>query len=248
MVGQNAIKAMEDEFAKNNNKQQVLTTLQKLLNIKYPHRIDLFDNSHFAGDNALGVKVCFEDGSSNKKLYRKYLIKGDNKKDDLASMREVVYRRLFKIVSEDDYKPDLIIVDGGINQLNEVKEIVSNLNLEISLAGLVKDDKHNTRALLNEEGEVIEIDKRSDLFFFLMKMQDEVHRFAITSHINKRKKSLTSSILDEVKGLGVKRKEILLKAFPSTADLMKASVEEISQYVPINVAKEIKEKLEEKSN
>lgn len=248
MVGQNAIKAMEDEFAKNNNKQQVLSTLQNLLNIEYPHRIDLFDNSHFAGDNALGVKVCFEDGVSNKKLYRKYLIKGDNTKDDLASMREVVYRRLFKIISEDDYKPDLIIVDGGINQLNEVKDIVSNLNLDINLAGLVKDDKHNTRALLNEEGEVIEIDKRSDLFFFLMKMQDEVHRFAITSHINKRKKSLTSSILDEVKGLGTKRKEVLLKAFKSTADLSKATVEEISQYVPINVAKDIKEKLEEKNN
>ena len=248
MVGQNAIKAMEDEFAKNNNKQQVLSTLQNLLNIEYPHRIDLFDNSHFAGDNALGVKVCFEDGVSNKKLYRKYLIKGDNTKDDLASMREVVYRRLFKIISEDDYKPDLIIVDGGINQLNEVKDIVSNLNLDINLAGLVKDDKHNTRALLNEEGEVIEIDKRSDLFFFLMKMQDEVHRFAITSHINKRKKSLTSSILDEVKGLGAKRKEVLLKAFKSTADLSKATVEEISQYVPINVAKDIKEKLEEKNN
>ena len=162
-------------------------------------------------------------------------------------MREVVYRRLFKIISEDDYKPDLIIVDGGLNQLNEVKDIVSNLNLDINLAGLVKDDKHNTRALLNEEGEVIEIDKRSDLFFFLMKMQDEVHRFAITSHINKRKKSLTSSILDEVKGLGTKRKEVLLKAFKSTADLSKATVEEISQFVPINVAKDIKEKLEEKN-
>jgi len=246
MVGQNAIKAMEDEFAKNQNKQKVLTTLQELLEINYPHRIDLFDNSHFAGDLAVGVKVCFEDGVSNKKLYRKYLIKGDNKKDDLASMHEVVYRRLFKIISDNDYKPDLIIVDGGINQLNQVKEIISNLNLEINLAGLVKDDKHNTRALINEQGEVIEIDKRSDLFFFLMKMQDEVHRYAITSHINKRKKSLTSSILDEVKGLGIKRKEVLLKAFPSTSDLMNASVEEISQYVPISVAKEIKRKLEGK--
>jgi len=245
MVGQNAIKAMEDEFAKSQNKHAVLTKLQQLLNIDYPHRIDLFDNSHFAGDNAIGVKVCFEDGVSNKKLYRKYLIRGDNKRDDLASMHEVVYRRLFKIISDNDYKPDLIIVDGGLNQLNEVKEIVSNLNLEINLAGLVKDDKHNTRALINEEGKVIEIDKRSDLFFFLMKMQDEVHRYAITSHTNKRKKSLTSSILDEIKGLGSKRKETILKAFPSTADLKSASVEEISQYVPITVAKEIKKVLED---
>lgn len=245
MVGQNAIKAMEDEFAKSQNKQLVLTKLQEILNIDYPHRIDLFDNSHFAGDSALGVKVCFEDGVSNKKLYRKYLIRGDNKKDDLASMREVVYRRLFKIISDNDYKPDLIIVDGGLNQLNEVKEIVSNLNLDINLAGLVKDEKHNTRALINEDGEIIEIDKRSELFFFLMKMQDEVHRYAITSHINKRKKSLTSSILDEIKGLGSKRKDTLLKAFPSTADLKNASVEEISQYVPLTVAIEIKKVLKD---
>ncbi len=244
MVGQNAIKAMEDEFAKSQNKQAVLTKLQNLLHINYPHRIDLFDNSHFAGDLAIGVKVCFENGESNKKLYRKYLIRGDNKKDDLASMHEVVYRRLFKIISENDYKPDLIIVDGGLNQLNSVKDLVSDLNLDINLAGLVKDDKHNTRALINENGDVIDIDKRSDLFFFLMKMQDEVHRFAITSHINKRKKSLTSSILDEVKGLGVKRKETILKAFPSTLDLKNATVEEISQYVPLNVAKEIKKVLD----
>lgn len=240
MVGQNAIKAMEDEFAKSRGRVEILTQLQNLLQIKYPHKIDLFDNSHFSGDAALGVKVCFEDGVSNKKLYRKYLIRGDNKRDDLASMKEVVYRRLFKIISSNDYKPDLIIVDGGINQLNEVKEIVSSLNLDIDLAGLVKDEKHNTRALINKDGSIVNIDKKSDLFFFLMKMQDEVHRFAITSHINKRKKSLTSSILDEIKGLGVKRKEIILKAFPSISDLKNASVEEISQYVPLQVAKEIK--------
>ena len=246
MVGQNAIKAMEDEFASKQNKKEVLEKLSELLHIKYPHKIDLFDNSHYAGDLALGVKVCFEDGVSNKKLYRKYLIKGDNTRDDLASMKEVVYRRLFKIISENDYKPDLIIVDGGINQLNVVKELVSNLNLDIALCGLVKDDKHNTRALVNEDAEEIAIDKRSDLFFFLMKMQDEVHRFAITSHINKRKKSLTSSILDEIKGLGVKRREVLLKAFPSTQDLINASEEEISQYVPACVAKEIKKVLDNK--
>ena len=246
MVGQNAIKAMEDEFASKQNKKEVLEKLSELLHIKYPHKIDLFDNSHYAGDLALGVKVCFEDGVSNKKLYRKYLIKGDNTRDDLASMKEVVYRRLFKIISENDYKPDLIIVDGGINQLNVVKELVSNLNLDIALCGLVKDDKHNTRALVNEDAEEIAIDKRSDLFFFLMKMQDEVHRFAITSHINKRKKSLTSSILDEIKGLGAKRREVLLKAFPSTQDLINASEEEISQYVPACVAKEIKKALDNK--
>ena len=125
------------------------------------------------------------------------------------------------------------------------REVINSLGMNIPVAGLKKDDKHSTNVLLGLEPiEEIIIDKRSDLFFFLMKMQDEVHRFAITSHINKRGKSLTSSILDEVKGLGSKRKETLLRAFPSTADLKKATVEEISQYVPFNVAKEIKEKLD----
>ncbi len=244
MVAMNAKKAMEEYFLKDLNNQKLLIELQEKLGLDvYPYRIDLFDNSHLQGENAVGVKVCFENAKSNKKLYRKYLINNDNKKDDLASMKEVLYRRLFKIISDDDYKPELIILDGGMNQINAVKEIVNDLHLEINLCGLVKDSKHNTRGLMDSNGNIIEIEKNSELFYLLVRMQDEVHRFAITSHRNKRSKSLTSSILDSIQGLGKKRKEELLRAYSSISEIACASVEELSQYVPLNVAKTIKEKL-----
>ena len=244
MVAQNAKKAMEEYFLKDSNNHKLLLELQNKLGIKdFPSRIDLFDNSHLQGENAIGVKVCFENAIANKKLYRKYLINTDNKKDDLASMKEVVYRRLFKIISDDDYAPDLIILDGGMNQINVVKEVMDELHLNLNLCGLVKDDKHNTRGLMDINGNVIDIDKHSDLFYFLVRMQDEVHRFAITSHRSKRSKSLTSSILDTIKGLGKKRKEDLIKTYGTISSIASATIEELSQYVPYNVAKEIKEKL-----
>lgn len=244
MVAQNAKKAMEEYFLKESNNHKLLMELQEKLQLdNVPTRIDLFDNSHLQGENAIGVKVCFENGVSNKKLYRKYTINGDNKKDDLASMKEVLYRRLFKIISEDDYTPDLIILDGGMNQINAVKEIMNELHLDINLCGLVKDDKHTTRGLINSNGAIIDIDKQSDLFYFLVRMQDEVHRYAITSHQNKRSKSLTSSILDSINGLGKKRKEELMKIYGTISEMANATIEELSQYVPYNVAINIKEKL-----
>ena len=244
MVAQNAKKAMEEYFLKESNNNKLLSELKEKLDLdQLPIRIDLFDNSHLQGENAIGVKVCFENGIANKKLYRKYTINGDNKKDDLASMKEVLYRRLFKIISEDDYSPDLIILDGGMNQINAVKDIMQELHLNINLCGLVKDDKHTTRGLININGKVIDIDKQSDLFYFLVRMQDEVHRYAITSHQNKRSKSLTSSILDSIDGLGKKRKEDLMKVYGTISAIASATLEELSQYVPYNVAINIKEKL-----
>ena len=130
-----------------------------------------------------------------------------------------------------------------MNQINVVKEVMDELHLNLNLCGLVKDDKHNTRGLMDINGNVIDIDKHSDLFYFLVRMQDEVHRFAITSHRSKRSKSLTSSILDTIKGLGKKRKEDLIKAYGTISSIASATIEELSQYVPYNVAKEIKEKL-----
>ena len=158
-------------------------------------------------------------------------------------MREVLYRRLFKVISENDYKPNLIILDGGINQINVAKSVMEELHTEINICGLVKDNKHNTRGLIDVNGNIIDIEKNSDLFYFLVRMQDEVHRFAITSHRNKRSKSLTSSILDSINGLGKKRQEDLIKAYGDISSILTASLEELSQYVPLNVAKELKEKL-----
>ena len=244
MVAQNAKKAMEEYFLKESNNTKLLIELKEKLGLdSIPNRIDLFDNSHLQGENAIGVKVCFENAISNKKLYRKYTINTENKKDDLASMKEVLYRRLFKIISDNDYTPDLIILDGGMNQINVVKEILNELHLNISLCGLVKDDKHFTRGLIDSEGNIIDIDKQSDLFYFLVRMQDEVHRYAITSHKNKRSKSLTSSILDSIEGLGKKRQEDLIRAYGTISEIAKATLEELSQYVPYNVAINIKEKL-----
>lgn len=244
MVAENAKKGMEEYFLKDFNNNKLLLELKDKLGLKtIPNRIDLFDNSHLQGEAAVGVKVCFENGAPNKKQYRKYLINGDNKKDDLASMKEVLYRRLFKIVSENDYTPDLIILDGGINQINVAKQEAKNLHLDINFCGLVKDDKHNTRGLIDGKGNVIEINKQSELFYFLIRMQDEVHRFAITSHQNKRSKSLTSSILDSIEGLGKKRKEELLRIYGTISAISSANIDELSQYVPYKVAINIKEKL-----
>lgn len=242
MVAENAKKGMEEYFLKDSNNHKLLIELQDKLKLnEYPYRIELFDNSHLQGENAIGVKVCYENAIANKKLYRKYLINGDNKKDDLASMREVLYRRLFKIISENDYKPDLIILDGGYNQISIVKELLNELHLQINLAGLVKDSKHNTRGLVDKDGNVIDLDRQSDLFYLLVRMQDEVHRFAITSHRNKRSKSLTSSILDSVPGLGKKRKEELIRVYGTISEIANATIEELSQYVPLLVAQNIKD-------
>lgn len=244
MVATNAKKALQEYFLKENNMKNVLNELQDKLSLtRYPKTIELYDNSHLQGDSAIGVKVCYVDGISNKKLYRKYNINSDNKKDDLMSMREVLYRRLFKIISENDYKPDLIILDGGLNQINVCKELVSSFNLDIEIAGLVKDSKHNTKGLMDKDGNIIEIDKHSELFYLLVRMQDEVHRYAITNHRNKRIKSYIHSELDDIKGLGEKRRKILFNAYGSVDMIRLASVNELSQYVPIEIAKKVVEKL-----
>ena len=244
MASVNAKKGMEDYFVKENNSLSLLNELQSKLNLNvYPRRIDLFDNSHLQGESAIGVKVCFENAKPNKKLYRKYTINNDNKKDDLASMREVLYRRLFRILSDNEYSPDLIILDGGENQINVAKSVIDELNLNVNVCGLVKDDKHSTRGLIDSDLNVIDIDKHSELFYFLVRMQDEVHRYAITSHRNERSKSLTSSVLDSIEGLGKKRKEALLNAYNSLSEIREASEEELSQYIPLNVVSKLKEKL-----
>ena len=249
MSAKNAKKAMDEYFIKDSNNNALLNELKEKLNLNvYPRRIDIFDNSHLQGESAIGVKVCFENGVASKKLYRKYLIQSDNKKDDLSSTREVLYRRLFKIISDNDYTPDLIILDGGENQLSIAKEVCNELHLDINLCALVKDDKHSTRGLINANFELIELDKHSELFYMLVRIQDEVHRFAITSHRNKRSKSLTASLLDEIDGLGKKRRDTLLSAYGSLSEIKDATIEELSQYVPHSVAIKIKEKFDSTEN
>lgn len=223
----------------------LLEELGKLLNIKTPLRIELFDNSHLQGSYPIGAMVCFINGEKAPGEYRKFNITWSEGNDDLKSMEEVITRRYSRLLNEEKKMPDLIIVDGGDNQINVAQEVLNNLNLDIPLAGLAKNDKHHTNGLIYK-GQLFEIDKKSRLFLMLVRMQDEVHRYAITFHKDKRGKGLTHSFFDDIKGIGKKRKELLLKAYPTLDSLKKADVVELSQIVPPNIASEIYDRVNKK--
>lgn len=243
---QNAQDYFSSYLQTNQNKEtneKLLDELGNLLNIPTPYHIELFDNSHLQGTNAIGAMVAYINGEEYKKMNRKFNIESYNKKDDISSMKEVIYRRYSRLKEENQQMPDLIIVDGGENQIQAAKEVLSKIDVKINLVGLVKDDKHRTRALMNESLKEIPIENKN-LFIFLTKMQDSVHRYAISTHIKKRNKSMFNSIFDDVKGIGKKRKELLIKQFPTLIDLKKASIEELSQFIPKESAIELAKKLE----
>ena len=223
---------------------ELLLELSSKLSIDYPTQIDLFDNAHLQGSDAIGVMVCFINGVANKKLYRRYNIAQENAGDDYGALKEALTRHYTKKLSENTQIPDLLIVDGGLGQLNVAKAVKATLGLPIALAGLFKNDKHQTKGLLNEDGQIVELDTKSGLFFLLMRMQEEVHRFAISSHRYKRRKGVFRSVLDDIKGLGPKRRQILSKNYPDINDLKRASIEELSQLVPQDIAQAIKNKIE----
>ena len=187
--------------------------------------------------------VVFIDGKPAKNEYRKYKISID-KNDDYGTMREVIYRRYFRVLKDNLPKPDLIIVDGGIGQIHAAKEILDSFNLNIKLVGLKKDDKHSTSSLLTENEE-IEIPKRSELFHYLERMQDEVHNFTINYHKQIRSKGAYESILDTIPGIGNKRKKELLKKYKSLSNIKNQTIEELTTILPENVAKELLENLKE---
>lgn len=219
------------------NLDKALRELCEKLGIEKANRIEIFDNSNLFGSFYVSAMVVFIDGKPNKKEYRKYKINEPNIKDDISAMKEVIYRRYFRVLKEKLEKPDLIIVDGGINQVKAVRDVLNNFKLNIPVAGLKKDDKHNTNELLGKKPlEVINIDKRSKLFKLLNVMQDEVHRFSITFHKQIRSKGAFSSILDLVPGIGDKRKRLLLKHFGSIEKIKKATIEDFKKVLPTNVA------------
>jgi excinuclease ABC, C subunit len=207
------------------------------------NRVELFDNSHISGTFTVASCVVYEDGQPDRKDYRLYKLHTGN--SDVDSMKEVIYRRYFRLLKEEGRMPDGILVDGGWTQIEAAKEILSSLGLEekINIMGLVKNDKHTTNALMNSDGEVMELDKNDSLFFLLTRMQDEVHRVAITYHRKLRSKAQTKSVLDEVEGIGPKRKRMLLKEFGNFTNLKNAAVEEIQKYVPQDTAKAVYEAL-----
>ncbi len=208
--------------------------LGKLLNIDNLSRIEIFDNAHLFGTFSVSGMVVFKNGKPDKKEYRKYKIVSEVK-DDYHMMKEVIYRRYFKVLHERLEKPDLIIVDGGIVQINAAKEIINSLYLDIPIVGLKKNDKHKTTALMYNDKEYL-IDNTSDLFHYLTRMQDEVHRFTINYHKEIRSKGSLSSILDNVPKIGEKRKKELLKKYKTITALKKLTKEELEEILPSDAA------------
>ena len=190
--------------------------------------------------------VVFVLGRPSKNDYRKFKITSDVN-DDYGTMREVIYRRYFRVLKENLERPDLIIVDGGIGQINVAREVISSLGLSIPVAGLKKDDKHSTNMLLGLDPiEEIAIDKKSSLFLLLTKMQDEVHNFTISYHRNLRSKGALSGVLDNIDGIGEVRKKKLLKKYKTISNMKNASLEELKEILPEKTAKEFMEFLKEK--
>ena len=242
---QNANNALDEYFLSarlDTDKLLLLEELGNIINIKTPLRIELFDNSHLQGSSPVGAVVVFINGEPAKKLYRKYHIEHDEARDDLKSMEEIVYRRYSRLKEENKEMPDLILVDGGLNQINAANRALEKAEVSINLFGLVKNNKHQTAGLMDKEGNIFDIENKN-IFFLLTRMQDEVHRFAITFHQSLRNKSMKTSILDGIKGLGSKRKELLNKAYPDISLLKEATVEELSQLLPKEVAEELWNKL-----
>ena len=249
MANENAKESLNKKFALMQKNEAAtigaMKQLGELLNIETPHIIELFDNSNIQGSYAVAGMVCFKDGVPSKKDYRKYKIKTVEGVDDYASMREVIYRRYYRVLIEGLTPPDMILVDGGLGQIHAAKEVIDSLHMNIKICGLAKDEKHSTAMLLDEEGNPIPIHPKSDLFFLLTRMQDEVHRYAISFHKNVRSKSLFSSVLDRVEGIGPKRKKQLLNRFKSVKKMKEASLEELMEILPKKVANDLMKVLRE---
>ena len=237
-----------DKLNPEQKKTRILKEIQEQLHLsKIPAHIECFDNSNIQGSDAVAACVVFKMGKPSKKDYRKFNIKTVVGPDDYASMKEVVRRRYTRAIEEQSPLPDLIITDGGKGQMEVVREVIEDeLKLQIPIAGLAKDNKHRTSELLyGFPPMTIGVKQSTPLFHLLENIQDEVHRFAITFHRDKRSKSQTASVLDDIPGIGEKRKTALLKAFKSVSRIKKASLEELAEIIGPSAAKNLQEKLQE---
>lgn len=213
-----------------------LTELSNLLDIPKANHIEIFDNSNIFGSFNVSGMVVFIDGKKAPNLYRKFKITNEIN-DDYGTMREVIYRRYFRVLKDNLERPDLILVDGGIGQINIAREVIASLGLDIPVAGLKKDDKHKTNALLGKYPlEEIPLKKDHPLFLLLTRMQDEVHRYTITYHKDIRSKGALSSILDNISGIGSVRKKTILKKYKTIDKMKNAPIEELMQIMPEKVA------------
>ncbi|MTH52920.1 excinuclease ABC subunit UvrC [Bacillus mangrovi] len=227
---------------------KAIENLGETLGISVPLRIEAFDNSNIQGTDPVSAMIVFIDGKPAKKEYRKYKIRTVTGPDDYESIREVVRRRYSRVLKENLPLPDLIIIDGGKGQISAAKDVLENeLALEIPVSGLVKDDKHRTSNLMiGDPLELVQLERNSQEFYLLQRIQDEVHRFAITFHRQLRGKNAIQSILDEIPGIGEKRRKMLLKHFGSVKKMKEATIDQIKEAgVPYATAELIFEKLKE---
>ncbi len=235
-----------EELLKDENRtSRANEELAELLGMDSIYRIDVFDNSNLFGSFAVSGMVVFIDGKPAKNEYRKYKVSVEVN-DDYNTMKEIIYRRYQRALVDRTSLPDLIIVDGGENQIRAAQEILEILHLEIKVVGLKKNDKHRTNDLISSDLSVINIDRMSNVFHYLTRMQDEVHRFTITYHRTLRSKGSISSILDDIDGIGPSRKKALIKKFGSVSKIRNAELSELCEILPQNVAEELKTYLEQK--
>ena len=247
MAYENAKINYENEIKTIYNNEELTTNaneeLRLLLNLDKLHIIEAFDNSNLFGTFSVSAMVSFIDGVPSKKNYRKFKLSFD-KNDDVKSMKEVIYRRYYRVLIDNLEKPDLIIVDGGINQINACKEILSSLNLNIKVIGVKKDSHHSPTSIIDGDNfNEININKTSNVFRLLSRIDEESHRFVISYHREIRSKGSISSVLDNINGLGEKRKKQLIKKYGSINKIKSSSVEELSEIIPMKVAIELHEYL-----
>lgn len=219
-----------------------LSELEELIGIDSSYLIEVFDNSNVFNEDKVSAMIVYENGTKNRKLYRKFIIKNKEAASDYEYMKEVIYRRYSAVLDRKESLPNLIIVDGGQIQVKAALESLSQLNLDkiVPVIGLAKNDKHKTDKIVKWDFTEISLDKKSNLYFFLLNMQDEVHRFAISFHRDRRSKSIFSNSLYSIKNLGKKRIDKLISKYQTLDNVINADIDELSQIVPRDVAIEIK--------
>ena len=222
-----------EEFTENATNE-----LRDILGLSKLHMIEAFDNSNLFGTFTVSAMVCFVDGVPYKKNYRKFKLSFEAN-DDVKAMKEVIYRRYYRVLYDNLERCDLIIVDGGINQINACLEVLNSLNLDIMVIGVRKDNHHSPDAIIRSDGSIIEISKSSNVFRLLSRIDEEAHRFVISYHREIRSKGSISSVLDNISGLGEVRKKALIKKYGSVSKIKNSTVDEIATVVPYTVAQNV---------
>jgi excinuclease ABC subunit C len=239
LASKNALEEATQVTDKEERISGTLTLLGKMLSMDPPKRLESFDISNISGTDIVASMVVFLDGKPHKSDYRHFKVEGLANQDDYASMNQVVYRRLLHLKAGDkgfDIAPDALLIDGGVNHARVALDAVQSLGLEIPVFGMVKDDRHRTRALVTPQGQEIRIDNNPSVFALIGNIQEQTHNFAISYHRKLRSKRLRYSALDEIPGIGQKRKQLLLKQFKSISAIRSATMDQLLQILPSDAA------------